>query len=72
MIACRHEFLQKRGAVALDDGVGVGLGESQVESITSVGLRESANARGKSMNEPGKFAQALSAESAELALLPNL
>ncbi len=55
-IASSLEFLEKRGAVAFDCCLGIARGESQVESAASEGARESAHARGKTMNEPGEFA----------------
>jgi hypothetical protein len=60
---------EERGAVALNRGFGVVFSKSEVERFVSVGAREPSDAGGKSVNEPGKFAQVWGAKNVELALL---
>lgn len=47
---------QERRPVPLDGGFGVVFGEAQVECTLAVGARESADASGKAVSQPRKFA----------------
>jgi hypothetical protein len=71
-LTCCAEFTQKRGAVTLDGGFGIFLGEAKIERAASICPRESPPACGKSMDEPGELAQVLGAENIEFALPGNL
>lgn len=62
------ERAQKSGAVALDRGFGVVFGEPKIEGFIPIAARGSSQARGKSVDEPGEFAEARSVKNAELAL----
>ena len=61
--------MQKRGAISLDGALGIIFGEAEVQVALPVGAGESSHARGKTMNQPGKFAQMLSSENVEFGLL---
>ena len=61
--------MQKRGAISLDGALGIIFGEAEVQVALPVGAGESSHTRGKTMDQPGKFAQVLSAKNIELGLL---
>ena len=60
--------MQKRSAVAFDGAPGVILGEAEVQIALPVGGGESSHSRGKTMDQPGKFAQVFGAENVEFDL----
>ena len=49
------EFVQKGSSITLDCRFGVVFSEAEVERALAVSAGESAEARGKSVNQPGKF-----------------
>jgi hypothetical protein len=65
------EFTQERGAVAFDGSFGVVFGESEIERALAICGRESSHPCGKSVDEPGKFAEVAGAKNVEFRLLRN-
>src|SRR5258708_28861734 len=63
------DFMQERSSIAFDGALGIILGEAEVQIALAVCARESAHARGKTMDQPGKFTQVLSAKNVEFGLL---
>ena len=68
------ELAQKRGAIALYYRSGIVFGEAEVERAAAVCARDSPQPRGKSVDEPGKFAQVAGVKNADFifTLLGNL
>jgi hypothetical protein len=62
------EFRQECSPVALDQGTGIIFRESEVKGAASVGPGKSGHTRGKSVDEPWKFAQVVRTKNGELAL----
>ena len=60
------QLTQKCSPVAFDKDSRVVPGESQVESVRFVNAGESPQPRGKSMDQPGKFAQPIRTKDIEL------
>jgi hypothetical protein len=57
------DLWQKRSAVALDGGVEIVFGETEIEIAFAVGPGESAHSRGKTMHQPGDLVQVTSAKN---------
>src|SRR5579864_6282888 len=61
------EFAQERSPVALDGGSGIIFGEAEIEIMLAVSARESSEARGESVNQPGTFTKVLCANDVEFS-----
>ncbi len=68
-LADRADFMQEHLSIAFDGALRVVPGEAEVQITLPVCAGESSDARGKTVDQPGKFAQVLSAENVEFGLL---
>lgn len=67
-LAPNPECSQERHPVTLDRSLGIVFRESQIEHVLPIYARESAHARGESVDEPGKLAQMRGVNNVEFLL----
>ncbi len=60
--------MQEGSSIAFDGALGIILGEAKIQITLPVCARESTHARGKTMDQPRKFAQVWSAKNVEFGL----